>query len=201
MAVVVINKLGNKFGMREIWVNTMLNDQNTSSLPILPWEEKTVYPIDPQALQSEEAATLDLGALEIIAQGNGNGIPIPFSITVLSGSNFQYNIVKTADKWIITFDPPIAAAADGVFPAKNGESNVNVTIGEDEEVKTLVQVLAGFTAGLIVGLLLYVVSPILWGGAVLASLAATVVAWFKSAGRKRKKQEGESKEPIKKTIE
>ena len=140
--VTVKNKLGKKFGSRKIQVDTRANEETTSSLTILPWGEKMVHPIDPVPPK--------LDSIEIEALEEGNEIPIPIGITPTDDLNVEVDKVTGEDKWILTFTPPI-------IPTKtNGESNVNVTLGQDEPpnilLYLLVALLIGFLIGLMVGL-------------------------------------------------
>ncbi|UCH95425.1 MAG: hypothetical protein JSV88_00885 [Candidatus Aminicenantes bacterium] len=183
------NKLGNRFGNREIQVNTRANDKITGSFTISPWNEKRVHPLYQQA-EKEIPVPFQLDSLDIEALGLATNLPIPISIDTSDDLNVEVSHVIANNMWVILFKPPIV-------PKRNGDSNVNVTLGQDEPpFKAMSYLLGGAGLGIIFGPPLYRISPILWGAAVLAALAGAAVTWFRSAGRERKKKEGESKETI-----
>lgn len=189
----VKNKLGCKFGNRQVQVNTWANGQTTGSFTISPRSEKRIHPLDRQELQKVPVPSL-LESIDFEVLGEGNEMPIPISIDSSDDLKAEISHVRKKSKWTITFNPSI------VLDLHDGGSSISITIGPDEIGINAISLLGGFVAGLIAGLLLCGVSPILWGGAVVVSMAGAVAAWCKCAWWKKKKQGGESKEPIKKTI-
>ena len=155
--VSVKNKLGNQFGNRQVQVNTWANQQTTSSLTILPWGEKRVYPINPEARQPVDPVSLELDSIEIEVLEGVAGIPIPIGIDSTDDLNVEVIQVIGQNTWTIKFNPP---GKPGNLPiklgGKGGDSNVNVTLGQDEPpnivLYLLVALLIGFLIGLMVGL-------------------------------------------------
>jgi hypothetical protein len=185
----VKNKLGTLYGNREIQVNNSPNDQTTGILTISPGEEKSLHPLYQQS-EEDSQGVFQLGSLYIEALGLGTNRRIPVSINPPEGLNVDVSCEIEDKRWKITFTPPINSF-------KTTGSDVNVTLGQDEPLKNLVIAMAApLFIGLIAAPILYRISPILWAAAVLIALAGAAAAWFRTAGRKREKQESESKETI-----
>ena len=146
--VTVKNKLGGKFNNRKIQVNTWANEQTTSSLTILPRGEKRVYPINPEARQPVDPVSLKLDSIEIEVLEAGNEIAIPIGIDTTDDLNVEVSHVSEEDRWVIMFKPQIVPPQ-----TKNGDSNVNVTLGQDEPPNMLLYFLVVFVLGFIAGLL------------------------------------------------
>ena len=174
--VTVNNKLGNQFGNPVVKVITSPNQNDTGDLTIPAGDEMMVYPLD----QSAKATSLQLEYIEIEVLGQGNEIPIPIGIDSTDDLNVGVIYVSGQNKWTIIFNP---------IGIKGGDSNVNVTIGQDQPDKKYVSsysFMFGMAGGILFGPLLYGISPILWGVAVGVALVGAVAAWYKSARRKKK---------------
>jgi len=178
--VTVRNRLGNQYGNLDVQVNTWANQQNTGNLTISAGDEKMVYPL-PAAYKSSLPPQLDSIDIEVSEVTNGIHIPIkiyPYGLNVVVSHAILQN------KWTIIFEPLITEGTG----TKGGDSNVNVTIGQDEPME-LFAFLAVVTAiGLFAGPLLYGISPVLWGAAVGVTFVGAVAAWYKSAVKKQKKR-------------
>jgi hypothetical protein len=183
--VTVKNRLGNKFGYLDVRVNTSPNQISTNNDMISAGDEMVVYPFD-------QSSSLQLESIDIEVLGQEDEIPIPIGIDFMVDLNVEASLVSYENKWTIIFDPPITPGTG----SKGGDSNVNVTIGQDESDYLSVLMLAILIA-LIVGALSSAISPLLSVFAVGATLVVAVGAWIKSAGRKRKKRKVNPGESIK----
>ena len=150
--VTVKNKLGKKFGSRKIQVDTRANEETTSSLTILPRGEKRVYPINPEARQPVDPVSLKLDSIEIEVLEAGNEIVIPIGIDSTDDLNVEVSLVSDENKWTIIFNPPIIPGDLPIIPGvKGGDSNVNVTLGQDEPPNKALFLLVGFVIGFVLG--------------------------------------------------
>jgi len=177
--VTVKNKLGRKFKDRNVEVNTWVDGKLFKSFTISFGDEMMVYPFD----QKDQP---QLDSIDIEVLGGVTVIPIPISIDSADDLNLQFLNASGQNKWKVNFNslkkPGVKLMGNG------GDSNVNVTIGQDEPME-LFAFLAVVTAiGLFAGPLLYGISPVLWGAAVGVTFVGAVAAWYKSAVKKQKKR-------------
>lgn len=139
--VSVKNRLGNQFGYLDVRVNTSPNQISTNNDMISAGDEMVVYPFD-------QSSSLQLESIDIEVLGQEDEIPIPIGIDSMVDLNVEANLVSYENKWTIIFDPPITDETG----AKGGDSNVNVTIGQDEPPLPLTKAFI-FLVGLLIGLL------------------------------------------------